>query len=285
MILWRDELSVGFEAIDDDHRELVDIINRFEQDIGVAAARRTAQELNRFALHHFTREEAIQQACGYPAREYHRQQHAELMRQLERVSGALDEQARSDAGHGVPDMVSLVRRWILHHILQSDTLLKPYVAPHASLAEDRPAFVRVSTHRTIFYADVSVLIIDDVQFQRMIITRMLRSLGFTDVREAADGAAGLDSCVRSWPDLIICDIGMSPINGLAFLRMLQAEEKRQGAHPAPVVYLTGHNDSASVIEAKKLGAAGYLIKPVKITDLVRRIDSALVRFTSTHSGA
>jgi EAL domain-containing protein (putative c-di-GMP-specific phosphodiesterase class I) len=67
---------------------------------------------------------------------------------------------------------------------------------------------------------IRFLVVDDHDFQRGMLVRMLKRLGATDVAEAADGAAALKICaaVSAPIDLIICDLDMPGMDGMAFIR-------------------------------------------------------------------
>jgi two-component system, chemotaxis family, chemotaxis protein CheY len=105
----------------------------------------------------------------------------------------------------------------------------------------------------------SVLVIEDEPFTRMVMARMLASLGFSAVHQAADGAAGLQAVAAHTPDAVICDVEMAPMDGLGFLRGLRA----QGIARLPVAFLTNRIDETRRAEAAALGADTFLAKPAE----------------------
>jgi two-component system chemotaxis response regulator CheY len=126
----------------------------------------------------------------------------------------------------------------------------------------------------IVFPNLRVVVIEDEDYTRRIIIRSLRQLGVVKVHEARDGGEGLKVVATVRPNIVLCDIHMEPIDGMKFL-----EDLRQLPIPAiasiPVVFLTADAEQNTVISAKKLQVNGYLVKPVSITQLQRRIESVL----------
>jgi two-component system chemotaxis response regulator CheY len=107
--------------------------------------------------------------------------------------------------------------------------------------------------------DLKVLVIDDQEFVRAIIRKMLTQIGIGTVVEAGDGTAGLDVVGREHPDLVICDVQMRPLDGFGFVSALRA---LPGARTTPVILLTAHTDEATVARADEIGVDAFLAKPV-----------------------
>jgi NarL family two-component system response regulator LiaR len=87
------------------------------------------------------------------------------------------------------------------------------------------------------------------------------------VGEAADGEEAVDAARRHDPDVVLLDLVMPGLDGLGALRRL-----REGR--ARVIVLTSFGDDDKLFAALRGGAAGYLLKDVQPTDLVRAIRSA-----------
>lgn len=126
----------------------------------------------------------------------------------------------------------------------------------------------------IVFADLRVVVIEDEGYTRTIIVRGLRQLGIVKVHEARDGGEGLKVVATVRPSLVLCDIHMEPVDGLQFLDNL-----RKLPIPAiastPVVFLTADAGQSTVLAAKNLKVDGYLVKPVLITQLRKRIEGVL----------
>lgn len=106
---------------------------------------------------------------------------------------------------------------------------------------------------------------------------MLRSLGFGTVLQAASGEAAKDEFNARIPDLIICDINMTPTNGFAFVKWVR--QRNSGGLRTPVLFLTSHTEREVVMKAKELGVDGFLVKPVGAADLTLRVERAMRVYT------
>jgi response regulator NasT len=115
------------------------------------------------------------------------------------------------------------------------------------------------------------LIAEDEAIIRLDLKEMLEEEGFNVVGEAADGEAALRLVDEQAPDLVIMDIKMPGLDGLA-----AAEQIRDKGGPA-VLILTAFSQKDLVQRAAEAGAMGYLVKPFQKTDLMPAIDLALVR--------
>ena len=106
----------------------------------------------------------------------------------------------------------------------------------------------------------SVLIIDDSNTMRKIVTRSLRQAGFEfdKILEAGDGQEALQVLAGEKVDLILSDINMPNMDGVEFLRNKSADEALKGI---PVVMITTESGSDILKEALALGAAGAIKKP------------------------
>jgi response regulator NasT len=116
-----------------------------------------------------------------------------------------------------------------------------------------------------------VLIAEDEAIIRLDLKEMLEEEGFNVVGEAADGEAALRLVGEQTPDLVIMDIKMPGLDGLA-----AAEQIRKDNGPA-VLILTAFSQKDLVQRAAEAGAMGYLVKPFQKSDLMPAIDLALVR--------
>jgi two-component system chemotaxis response regulator CheY len=123
-------------------------------------------------------------------------------------------------------------------------------------------------------ATLKVLVIDDQEFVRTIVKKMLVQLGVGTVLEAHDGNSGLDVVTREGPDVVICDIQMRPVDGFGFVRQLR---DTPGVAQTPVIMLTAHTDATTVARAKELHIDAFLAKPVLPPALRDKIVKVLSR--------
>jgi DNA-binding NarL/FixJ family response regulator len=100
-----------------------------------------------------------------------------------------------------------------------------------------------------------VLVVDDHPLFRDGVASLLRTRGYEVVGEAADGVEAVEQARRWSPDIVLMDIHMPRLDGLAATRVISTEM------PAvSVVILTISDDDADLFEAIKSGARGYLLK-------------------------
>lgn len=110
----------------------------------------------------------------------------------------------------------------------------------------------------------SIFLIDDSAVMRSSVKQNLEMAGFKveTAIDGADGVARLKGGMR--PDLIITDINMPNMDGIEFIR-----HARQVVRFTPILVLTTENQTTKRDEAKKLGATGWLVKPVGGNDLLK----------------
>jgi two-component system NtrC family sensor kinase len=106
-----------------------------------------------------------------------------------------------------------------------------------------------------------ILIIDDEEPARYSISRALTNQGY-DLEEAENGVAALAKLEEFQPDVIVSDINMPGMDGLALLRHLN-----QMPHPPLVVLITAYGTEAVAIEALRSGAHNYISKPYEVEEL------------------
>ncbi len=115
----------------------------------------------------------------------------------------------------------------------------------------------------------TILIIDDDDQLRKSFTRLLSEEGFT-VKSAASGEAGLKSVREQLPDLVVLDVRLPGMSGLETFKAIHALE-----HRLPVIIMTAFGTTETAIEATKLGAFDYVLKPFDVPDMLLTIRQAL----------
>lgn len=117
-----------------------------------------------------------------------------------------------------------------------------------------------------------VVIAEDEVLIRMDLAEMLAEEGYEVVGQAGDGATAVQMAEELRPDLVILDVKMPVLDGIA------AAERIAGQRIAPVVILTAFSQRDLVERARDAGAMAYLVKPFSQTDLVPAIEMAVSRF-------
>ncbi|HWJ08175.1 MAG TPA: response regulator [Nocardioides sp.] len=118
----------------------------------------------------------------------------------------------------------------------------------------------------------TVVIAEDETLIRMDLAEMLVEEGYDVVGQAADGQKAIELAEELRPDLVILDVKMPVLDGIA------AAEAIAGKRIAPVVMLTAFSQRDLVERAREAGAMSYLVKPFSQSDLVPAIEMALSRF-------
>jgi response regulator NasT len=121
-------------------------------------------------------------------------------------------------------------------------------------------------------APLRVLIAEDEALIRLDLREMLEEEGFDVVGEAADGEQAVALATELVPDLVICDIKMPKMDGIA------AAGEITGRRIAPVVMLTAFSQRDLIERARDAGAMAYLVKPFQKRDLLPAIEMATSRF-------
>ena len=126
MILWRDEMCIGVTAIDDDHKELFNIINEFDTCTTRKSAEATAKKLFGYTQSHFKREEDLQSEYMYPLRNQQKEQHAKIINDLKvLIRDAFINTNQTDA-EVIASLSNLMRDWIVDHVIQSDMKMRTF---------------------------------------------------------------------------------------------------------------------------------------------------------------
>jgi len=116
-----------------------------------------------------------------------------------------------------------------------------------------------------------ILVVDDSkEMVKHLTERVLPAFGYKTLH-AFDGRTGQKLIVESKPDLVMLDFNLPEMTGLDILRWMAQE-----SISTPVVLMTGYGSELSAIEAFRLGAKDYLIKPFTIDEIIETIDHALV---------
>ncbi len=117
-----------------------------------------------------------------------------------------------------------------------------------------------------------ILIADDEAVIRLGLRTMLEEHEYEVIGEASDGLRVIDLVAKLHPDLVLLDIKMPGIDGLAVARSLLADRA------VPVIILTAYGDRELVDHAKEAGVLAYLVKPLRESDLTPTIEVAMSRF-------
>lgn len=126
------------------------------------------------------------------------------------------------------------------------------------------------------YSSLKILLVEDNQHMRSIVGAILKGSGIRNIREARDGAEGLEM-LRQYPaDIALVDFNMNPIDGVEFTAMLR--NSSDSANPyLPVVMITGHSERSRVMKARDSGVNEFVVKPLTARALLNRLDMVIMR--------
>jgi response regulator NasT len=117
-----------------------------------------------------------------------------------------------------------------------------------------------------------VLIAEDEALIRLDLAEMLDEAGYEVVAQAGDGEEAVERAREHRPDLVIMDVKMPRLDGIAAASLIAAERI------APVVMLTAFSQRDLVERARNAGAMAYLVKPFTMSSLMPAIEIAMSRF-------
>ena len=124
---WNDIYSVGITAMDDDHKQLIKLLNQFqiayEYATGDEFERKALTELVEYTKHHFSREEVLMQKYAYPDIEAHKEEHRKMVAQVDAFT-----QDYELIGHkALGAIVDFLRDWLINHINGTDKEYGRYI--------------------------------------------------------------------------------------------------------------------------------------------------------------
>jgi hemerythrin-like metal-binding protein len=129
LMSWVDEMSVGVKVLDDDHKRLIELLNRLHEGIVTGQARRVLEDVIEqmldYTKYHFSREESLFNKAGFPGAAEHKHEHDLLIRR------AMNLQARFENGQSTElslEAMDFLKRWLTDHIQGSDRNYMPFLA-------------------------------------------------------------------------------------------------------------------------------------------------------------
>jgi two-component system chemotaxis response regulator CheY len=132
-----------------------------------------------------------------------------------------------------------------------------------------------------FHAKLPILVVDDYQGMRAVVSSLLKKQGFTTILEADDGTTAWESILKNRPGLVICDWNMPRMSGLALLQKVRANPD---ITRLPFMLVTAEGSQEQVLAALDAGVNDYVVKPFtpetferKVTGVLHETDEAVDR--------
>lgn len=127
-MVWNDRLSVGVESLDDDHKQLVNMLNTLYDGIQEGRGREMVagilDRLTEYTREHFAREEELLIRCEYPETMEHMHEHSNM---TEWLVGLRQRLASGTAAGPSLEAVNFLKDWLFDHIRGADARYVPYV--------------------------------------------------------------------------------------------------------------------------------------------------------------
>ena len=128
LMTWTEKMSVGVRVLDDDHKNLVAMVNELYDSMQAGHSREALggilDRLVSYTKMHFSREETFFAQTKYPAADGHKQEHADLTKQV------LEVQRKYAAGTNAAlsiDVLQFLKNWLVRHIQGSDQKYRPHL--------------------------------------------------------------------------------------------------------------------------------------------------------------
>ncbi len=112
-----------------------------------------------------------------------------------------------------------------------------------------------------------ILVVDDAAFMRKLIRETLISGGYTEIVEADDGYSACEQYFKESPDLVIMDITMPNMSGIEALHDIREKDAS-----AKVIMCSAMGQESMVVEAIKIGALDFIVKPFKPELLISAVE-------------
>jgi two-component system, chemotaxis family, chemotaxis protein CheY len=123
---------------------------------------------------------------------------------------------------------------------------------------------------------LKALIVEDNQHMRTLLKTLLNALGIKHIFEATNGADAFIILRERKPDLILTDLSMKPIDGIAFTREVRMSDDSPNPY-VPIVMVTGHTERHMVETARDAGVTEFLAKPITAQNIFLRIAEIVER--------
>jgi two-component system chemotaxis response regulator CheY len=258
-LVWKEQLSVGNNVIDADHKQLIEIINLVERSlmtINRSELTLAFDSLTQYSKVHFAKEEKIAGAAGYTQVAHLHKSHEALLKKLDHLKQEIGEEW---AASSIEHFTTFLRDWLINHVVKEDMLMKPFLEKYA-----------LSLVGNMGNKSDKALIVDDSATMRSTLNAILSSANIEVVGLLPSGVKLLQTIANSPPDIVCLDYNLPDINGLELLKSIVLQ------HPqVAVVMITGEQDPAFRNAAAEAGAAGFIQKPFSQIQVVKELESVL----------
>ena len=135
LFIWSDEYTVGIQEVDEQHKTLVSLLNQLHDailhKIGRVASREILDRLAEYTTTHFLLEESLMRVAGYPGFAIHKQQHEDLLREVQELQHKLDQEHVTITF----ELLHFLKSWLTHHIIESDKRFGAYLKKKGGITQ------------------------------------------------------------------------------------------------------------------------------------------------------
>lgn len=271
---WFGRVEMGIPCVDSDHRILLRLLNHLEgaltdrEDVSVVGS--ILDSLTEYTHYHFDREERLMELAGFPGLGEHRRMHRRLAGEVGAYLADLRAAPESFDAHGLRDFV---QGWLIDHIQGDD-----FAYQEACLA--RPdAMAEVAALRLtdgigvgldLDWSRLRVLLVEDNPNFRRLVETLFSVGGLRGVRTAGSAEEGLDSLMSHPADVIVCDLVMDHMDGVAMAR-----EAFKIDPLTRFVFVSGLDGDTLRRRASSIGVDAAIEKPITATSLFGAVAKAL----------
>lgn len=268
---WTPSLSVGVEAIDNDHKRLFQLFNEarlaaLTDGQNQSLLNGLAQELVLYTQSHFKREEAVMAVAGYRCCENHVAIHEAF---VEHVQAMLNKTLKGEGS--ISEFVLMLKELFIRHIKENDLDIGNCVKGF----ENEIGQALISAGPLILPDSINVFIVDDEEQQVEMMTDLIDFAGFTALGFTS-GQAFVEQSISSY-DIVLLDLNMPIMDGIEVMRTLY----NQGCTPTYIL-ISGFDErvlhsARQFAESKNIEVLGTYTKPINAMAFIEQINEAHAR--------
>ncbi|NQY26132.1 MAG: bacteriohemerythrin [Piscirickettsiaceae bacterium] len=251
---WSPALSVGVNAIDDDHKKLFQLFyeaHLISQEDNIDLLYKLANELILYTESHFSREEAIMSVSDYPHSQNHQSIHNKMIKQLQKTLQHINADQES-----VTEFIVFFKNWFINHIKGTDQEISQYTQGYEKEIE----MALIEAGPLTISEKISIYVVDDEDQQVDLMLEMIDVAGFF-----ATGYTSASIFIEqsiSDNDIILLDLNMPHMDGIEVMRLLHD----RGCHPTYFL-ISGFDDrvlhsAKQFADAKNITVTETFTKPI-----------------------
>mmetsp|Transcript_23248 Transcript_23248/g.32564 ORF Transcript_23248/g.32564 Transcript_23248/m.32564 type:complete len:128 (+) Transcript_23248:138-521(+) len=126
----------------------------------------------------------------------------------------------------------------------------------------------------MFNKDMKILVVDDFETKRRMVSHRFRDLGFNNIQEADDGLTALPMLQKGDFEFVAADWHMPGMQGIDLLKHIRANDDLKHI---PVLLFASEATREQIVEAAQSGVNGYILTPFEAVNLKEQLDKIFVR--------